>query len=289
MTTLSLDQCQPFAHNLDHPEGVAWGRDGFVYAGGEAGQIYRVSLQGQVEQIASTGGFILGLALDAHNAVYACDVGKRAVIRIAQDGTTSTYSSGTPERPMVNPNYPVFERAGNLYVSDSGTWKNDDGCVFRVQPNGNTTVWSTAVSNFPNGMALAPEEDALYIACSTPNPGVVRVPILEDGSAGTPEHVAALPQTVPDGLAFDVKGNVYISCYAPNRIYRFSPSDELDVLVEDWENTVIAGPANVAFCGANLDTLVISSLSRWHLTRVELGVSGQPLHYPSLPSALHLE
>ena len=181
---------------------------------------------------------------------------------------------------MVNPNYPVFDRLGNLYVSDSGTWKGDDGCVFRVQPNGTTDVWSMAVTNFPNGMALAPSEDALLIACSTPTPSVVRLPIAADGSAGVAERVVELPQTVPDGLAFDAIGNLYIACYAPNRIYRLSPTNELAVLVEDWENTVIAGPANLAFCGASLDMLVISSLSRWHLTRVDVGVPGLPLHYP---------
>ena len=29
-------------HVLDHPEAVAWGPDGRVYAGGELGQLYRV-------------------------------------------------------------------------------------------------------------------------------------------------------------------------------------------------------------------------------------------------------
>lgn len=282
MSVLSLDYCLPFAFGLDHPEGVAWGLDGFVYAGGEAGQFYRVGLDGQVMQIATTDGFILGLALDADSAIYACVVGKPAVVRVAPNGTVTPYSLGTPQRPMVNPNYPVFDRAGNLYVSDSGQWKKNNGAVFRVRPDGVTELWNTVVTNFPNGMALAPKEDALYIACSTPKPSVVRLPITADGSAGTPETVIELPETVPDGLAFDSVGDLYIACYAPNRIYRFSSTSRLDVLIEDWENTIIAGPANIAFCGADHTTMVISSLSRWHLTRVELGVRGLPLHYPHL-------
>ena len=32
-------------HGMDHPEGVAVGLDGKVYAGGEAGQVYRVDLE----------------------------------------------------------------------------------------------------------------------------------------------------------------------------------------------------------------------------------------------------
>ena len=97
MSVLSLDYCLPFAFGLDHPEGVAWGLDGFVYAGGEAGQFYRVGLDGQVMQIATTDGFILGLALDADSAIYACVVGKPAVVRVAPNGTVTPYSLGTPQ------------------------------------------------------------------------------------------------------------------------------------------------------------------------------------------------
>ena len=45
MTTqplLSLDRVDLLAEDLDHPEGIAWGADGFLYAGGEAGQVYRI-------------------------------------------------------------------------------------------------------------------------------------------------------------------------------------------------------------------------------------------------------
>ena len=31
-------------HVLDHPEAVAWGPDGRIYAGGEDGQLYRLGL-----------------------------------------------------------------------------------------------------------------------------------------------------------------------------------------------------------------------------------------------------
>ena len=51
---------------LDHVEGIAWGLDGYCYAGGEAGQIYRIDIERkEAVQIADTSGFILGLAIDS--------------------------------------------------------------------------------------------------------------------------------------------------------------------------------------------------------------------------------
>src|SRR4051812_49651927 len=48
------------AEGLDHPEGAAVGPDGTVYAGGEAGQIYRIAADGTPEQYADTGGVLFG-------------------------------------------------------------------------------------------------------------------------------------------------------------------------------------------------------------------------------------
>src|SRR5690349_4908721 len=50
---------------LQHPEGVAVGPDGAVWCSSENGQILRLPPDGsKIEEIASTGGFTLGLAFD---------------------------------------------------------------------------------------------------------------------------------------------------------------------------------------------------------------------------------
>ena len=79
-----LSQLRTLASGLDHPEGVALGPDGLLYAGGEAGQIYRIdpAAAGGHEQIADTGGLVFGLCLDRRGSIYACDYGNRAVMRI---------------------------------------------------------------------------------------------------------------------------------------------------------------------------------------------------------------
>jgi len=268
-----------FVGGLDHPECVNWGMDGYAYAGGEAGQIYRVDVHsGEAEQIASTGGFVGGLAQDGSGNVYACSNG--AVMRIAPDGAVDTYTTGTADEPMRVPNYPTFDGTGNLYVSDSGEWKADDGYIYKVLPGGEASVWCRSLTQFPNGLCLNAAGDFLYVVMSLNAPRVERVRIEPDGSAGEVEEVVQLPGTVPDGLAFDTDGNLYISCYRPDRVYRLSPQGELEILAEDFEGTVIAAPTNVAFCGEDRDILLSANLGRWHLTRYEVQATGVPLNYP---------
>jgi gluconolactonase len=277
---MRIDDFAPFVDGLDHPEGVTVGPDGTVYAGGEAGQIYRVSLDGSAKQIATTGGFILGLCLDGDGAIYACDLALGAVKRIGPDGGVTTYSSGAPRRAMSVPNYPVFDAAGNLYVSDSGAWKEHGGCLFRIRPGGETEVVGEGLEAFPNGMALHPDGSRLYVVLSN-MPGVVSLALGQDGSVGRPQTVVELPRHVPDGLAFDVAGNLYIACYTPDVIYRLTPNGELALVAEDWESVTFATPTNIVFAGPERRTLVVASLSRWHLTKGEMPIAGAPLRYPT--------
>ena len=100
--------------------------------------------------------------------------------------------------------------------------------------------------------------------------------------AATVDTVVELPKTVPDGVAFDIAGNLYVSMYRPDVIYRRTPSGRLDVLAEDFEGTLMAAPTNIAFCGGDRDVLLSANIGRWHITRYEVGAAGLPLHYPDL-------
>ncbi|MDP3208052.1 MAG: SMP-30/gluconolactonase/LRE family protein [Rhodoglobus sp.] len=261
---------------LDHPECVIVGPDGELYAGSESGEIYRIDpVTGTVEVIASTGGFVLGLAIDGAGDLYVCD--RRAVLRV-NGSEVRVHSTGTSARPMHTPNYAAFGPDGSLYVSDSGTWGDEDGCIFRIAPDGTTEVWSEATPSFPNGLALGPRGTHLYVVESLP-PAIRRIELLPDGAAGAAELVVAMPGSVPDGLAFDVAGTLYISCYRPDAIYRLSPGQSLEVFSEDPAGTRLAAPTNIAFDGL---TLYVANFARWHVSRLLTGTPGLPLSHPNI-------
>lgn len=275
-----LDRFVTIAEGLDHPEGVAWGPDERVYAGGEAGQIYRVEDETLV-QVASTDGFLYGITLDASGNVYGCDFGRAEVVRVTPTGEISSYSDGTRERPMRVPNFAAFDDAGDLFVTDSGEWRRDDGLVFRVAPGGATTVWTEEANGFTNGCCLTAEGDGLLVVESTKN-RVVRFPILSDGSAGAMEIVVDLEGSLPDGVALAADGTMFVGCYRPDRIWRVPPGGAPEILADDPDGVTLNQPANVAFIGPDLERMVVSSLGGWALVAADIGVTGLPLRYPRL-------
>lgn len=269
---------------LDHPEGVAWGPDGKVYAGGEAGQIYRIDIAlGTHEMIANTGGSILGLALDASANVYACDMARKGVLRIAPDGRVSTCSTGNSRQRMCLPDYPVFDDAGNLYVSDSGDWGLRNGFIWRISPGADAAMWDRQACGFTNGMCLSEDGCSLYVVESSP-PLVSRIPLLRDGSPGKREVLIELPRTVPDGIAMDREGGLCISLYNPNIIYYFR-AGKLETLYDDWEQLKLIAPTNVAFAGQDMKTLVIANLCGVNLLTAPMDLAGLPLRYPVVQDA----
>jgi gluconolactonase len=182
---------------------------------------------------------------------------------------------------MRLPNYPVFDDAGNLYVSDSGGWRAEDGVIWKIAPGGKAEVWDTQANGFTNGMCLSADGAFLYVAESSP-PLISRVAINQDGSAGERSLVVQLPRQVPDGLAFDVAGDLYISLYNPNIIYRLTPQGDLVTLYDDWEQLMLSAPTNIAFGGADMKTLIIASLCGLSIHTAPMPVAGLPVRYPKL-------
>jgi gluconolactonase len=273
---ISVDQFETYADGLDHSEDLAFDRDGILWAGGEIGQIYRIPEKGRVEEVTNIGGFCLGLTFSAADELFVCNPKLACIVRVQKSGKSSMFADFAGNHKLKQPNYGVFDSAGNLYVSDSGDWSRSSGCVVRFDGRGRGEVFLEAPQPFPNGLALDADERFLLIAQSHTD-DVLRVEIKNDGSAGERDVYARGVERVPDGLAFDVAGNLYVSCYASDNIYRVSPDGAVSLLAYDRDGTTLARPTNIAFGGAANDFLYVANLGRWHINRVKLGIKGQTL------------
>jgi gluconolactonase len=173
----------------------------------------------------------------------------------------------------VNPNHSVFDRAGNMYFTDSGSWDGADGYIYRLSANGAQELVSGPF-RFPNGIAQSDDERFLFVAESQTD-SVLRIEIDSNGHAQSVETYARDLPRIPDGIVLDEQGNLYVMCYASDAIHRVSPDRKVELLVYDREATHIARPTNAAFGGANHDDLFIANFGRWHISRLHIGIPGQ--------------
>jgi gluconolactonase len=262
---------------LNHPEGLAIDPVGNVWCGGEEGEIYRIAADGSsIKLMATTGGFTLGMAFDGTGRLYTCDSKHAAVFRFdPSTGALDEFATGDGNARIRIPNVPVVDPQRNcLYVSDSHHFQEPGPGVWRFDlDTGSGSLWFDRPLRFANGMALSADRNALYVA-ETFARRVVKIPIGEEGAPGTAElNVQDVPG-LPDGLAFDVEGRLYITCYEPSRICRVESDGRVVVLIDDPEAHMLCHPTNCAFRGTELFN---SNLGRWHITRTDVGVAGLPL------------
>ena len=280
---IPIDDCRIFNDGtvseprLLHPEGVAIDADGNVWCGGELGQIYRISADGDtLEEMASTGGFTLGIAFDARGRLYTCDLKHKSVFRYdPATGGLAEFATFGVRRVTGPPNWPVVDTRRNaLYVSESNGPEAPGPGIWRFDlDTGEGGLWYDRPLAFANGMALAADGDALYVA-ETFGHRISRIPIDADGAPGEAETVVETPGSLPDGLALDRAGTLYIGCYEPSRILRARPGEAPEILLADPTAHTLCHPTNCAFRGSEL---LIANLGRWHVTAVDVGAEGLPL------------
>ncbi|CAN5483665.1 SMP-30/gluconolactonase/LRE family protein [soil metagenome] len=259
-----------FAEGLDHPEGLAFDADGNLWCGGESGQVYRISPDGTIiEIVAQVGGFCLGLAFSPGGDLFICNHKLSAIIRLnPQTLKHRIWARKAGGLPIRVPNSLVFDRQGNLYVSDSGDWGKATGAIYRFDSHGRGVVWQRGL-HYANGLALDAEETSLYVVQSTKD-NVLSLPILPDGSAGRPKIHAANLTYVPDGLTFDASGNLYVCCYGNSRIYRVTPAGERQIVAEDTQGVRLNRPTNLAFQRPRFNRLMVANLGGCHITAINL-------------------
>lgn len=282
------------------PEGIALDPEtGNVYTTGGAGtavaSICVLSPEGKlVDKIAvpaRPGGtvFLLGelfvpgeglYVLDNDDAVDAASTGGRLLKVNPANHAVRTVATG-----FAFPNGLARDDAGNLFISDSFK-----GSIFRVAPNGPVTVWSHDPLLSPHGFVgvndLAFNRDQTFLYTDNSDNGqLLRIPVRGDGSAGPAQiFVTSAPINgfpgAPDGIMFDVKGNLYVCTPILNRVQVIAPDGGLITSLTGTGDNAMDFPASLVFDGRTLyisDFSILDGGINSKVSRVRVPFPGLPL------------
>jgi len=229
------------------PSGVAVDKPGNVYVSvreGDRGVIWKYTPDGTQSFVKDIGqATIYGLAVTANGEVYAAMAApgtERGIYRVDRKGNAERLP-GT--EGMILPNGLAFDDRGTLYVTESFSRSSagyGEGGIWRIPPNGEAEVWLrdpllTGVGLFGNppmgANGIAYYHGDLFVT-NTDKKLVLRIPVEKDGSAGDLElwkQLEEVPESplagsplpiMPDGLALDVHGNLYLTILTRNAVVR---------------------------------------------------------------------
>jgi gluconolactonase len=255
-------------------EGPCFGRDGTLYVSDLAhGRILTISPEGTVSVLVEIDGEPNGLAVHREGTLWMADY-RRGIV--ALDPRTARWHVVVDRyrfEGLRGVSDLVFGADGTLYFSDQGKsdLANPDGRVFRYRDDDGLTLLMDGIAS-PNGMALSPNGDVLYVAVTRAN-SVYRIPLRSDGRVGkigVHLHLSG-GSGGPDGLAVDALGGLAVAHYGLGRVWLF---DALGLPTGTVCVPQGLGTTNIAYGGPDGCSLFITESSSSAVVRAQVPVPG---------------
>ncbi|HVV55633.1 MAG TPA: NHL repeat-containing protein [Mucilaginibacter sp.] len=223
------------AARFNHPFGITLDKNGNLYVADQGNSLIRKidpntvvttyagmpGVTGAVNGMDTLASFNqpFGVAADSSGNVYVADAGNNAIRKIAPDGTVSTFAGtgnpgsadGTDTATFDTPLGVAVDKAGNVYVADYG---ND--LIRMISPAGvvSTIAGKSGVPGNADGIDTAARFD------------------------------------LPEGLAVDAAGNIYVADNGNNTIRKIAPGGTVTTLA----GTGTAGFANGSGTAASFNS-----------------------------------
>ncbi len=221
-----------------------------------------------------------GLTLDPQGRLVLCEHGDRRVSRLEKGGGKKTLVDSYKGKRLNSPNDLVYSRAGDLYFTDPpyGLPKGFDDprrelpfCgVYRLSRRGELTLLTDELTR-PNGVALSPDDNTLYVANSDPARALVMAYALNpDGTLGKGHVLIDLTAEakqrpgLPDGMTVDRNGLLYVG--GPGGVWLIAPDGKPLGLIETGLRT--------ANCCWGSDGSVLYITAHMYLCRIRLNTKG---------------
>lgn len=311
--TLALTDLRRVGKGLRRPENVLAFRDGTVFTSSNSGYLSRIDPDGhQVEIGAIPDGQPTTMALEDDASILVNNTADGNVYRLGLDGHHELVLDAIDGEPLGSANHVFRDSRGRTWIAVATRRRpphqtihvESDGYIALMDEHGVRIVADGL--RWPNEVRLDHDERYAYVS-ETFGRRIVRFPIGADGAAGEIEVVGPDPlgeATLPDGIALDRDGNVWVATVSRNGLMIITPDGQSHVVFEQPVPEALdelsrayasgrvplpgfaacAGPelrllTSIGFGGPDLTTVYMGSLAMSELLSFESPVPGLPLQH----------
>jgi gluconolactonase len=257
-------------------EGPVWHPEGYLtFVDLEGSRLLRWDTDGRVSVVRQDTGEGNGCTLDRQGRLIMCEgADHRCVTRLEPDGTVTTLAGTWQGKRFNKPNDVICRSDGTIYFTDPELRLPQEqrevgfSGVFSIDPQGEVHL-ATDECEYPNGLALSPNESVLYVAISRldercfqeEQQGAVcqhrKIRAFDVAPDGTLSNnrvfcdMSSAEPGVPDGMKVDTLGRVF--CVGSGGFWIIEPSGEVVGVVRTAEVV-----RNLAFGGPDFRTLYMT-------------------------------
>lgn len=319
--------------DLQRPECILAERDGTLWTADARGGVMRIRSDGTQQLITqqrnqsfveseNAAKYILrgtlpnGLAFARNGDILIANFGTDAIERMTRDGQLSIVCTQIDGQPLGKTNFVLRDSKDRIWVTVTTrlqpwtravTEHTADGYIALIDEKGIRIVADGFVGT--NEIRLDAREEWMYVVESNSR-RISRLRVQPDGTL-THREIYGPPDLggIPDGFAFDVCGNLWVTLVVYERLIAITPDGELLTLLDDgdpavtaeldrqfragtfnpenflqFKGTIAPWMASLTFGGPDLKTVYLGSLMGTTIPYFTSPVAGLPMaHWGESP------
>lgn len=245
---------------LAFPEGVRWHAGALWLADMHGKDVLRVAPGSNPKVVATIAASPSGLGFLPNGTPLVVSMHDRRVLRIGADGTrTHADLSGIA---TWHCNDMFVDRGGRAYVANFGDSsvppdRPHPTPLILVEPDGGARAVGEELW-FPNGIAMTPDGGTLIVAETRAEPGrLTAFSVADDGGLYGRRTLVELDGGMPDGIAMDASGGIWVALPFSDEVVHVSADGEIDEVLS------VASPYAVALGGQSGRELFVCTAPAW--------------------------
>lgn len=229
------------ASGLARPECVLTSASGRLYVSDSRGGVQVIEADGRQTRIGSEPGLIPnGIALMRDGSFLIANLGEAGGIwRITRDGKVAPHLTQVEGHTLPRVNYVYVDEQERLWFCISAT---DSGDIYPMDARTGSIILQDAKGcrivadglQYTNECRLDATGNYLYVN-ETFGRCLTRFAVAPDGTLSARETIARFTGAgdLPDGLAPDAEGGVWVACIGSNRLYRVARDGSVHTMIDD--------------------------------------------------------